>query len=82
MVQLDARHFAPRDRHMMILGTFDILRPGEAFVLVNDHAPAPLYYQFLHERTDQFDWEYLEEGPAIWRVRIGKKTFGVYSYGG
>ena len=76
MIQLDARHFKPRDRHPMILGTFDVLRPGEAFVLVNDHAPTPLYYQFLYERTHQFDWEYLEEGPETWRVCISKKSLG------
>jgi uncharacterized protein (DUF2249 family) len=61
----------------MILGTFDVLRPGEAFVLVTDHASTPLYYQFFHERTHQFDWEYLEAGPETWRVRISKKSLGV-----
>ena len=43
---------------------------GQGFELVNDHAPTPLYYQFLHERADKFTWTYLEEGPEVWRVLI------------
>lgn len=70
MTQLDVRTIQPRDRHPMIFNTFDNLKPGESFELVNDHAPKPLYYQFLHERANLFEWEYLEEGPQTWRVRI------------
>lgn len=70
MTQLDVRTIQPRDRHPMIFNTFDNLKPGESFELVNDHAPKPLYYQFLHEREGLFAWEYIEEGPETWRVRI------------
>lgn len=70
MTQIDVRSVQPRDRHPMIFNTFDNLKPGESFELVNDHAPKPLYYQFMHERTGLFEWEYLEEGPETWRVRI------------
>jgi uncharacterized protein (DUF2249 family) len=70
MNQLDVRVIAPRERHPKIFDTFDSLQPGEAFELINDHAPTPLYYQFLHERPGVFTWEYLEEGPETWRVRI------------
>lgn len=72
MPQIDVRTIVPRDRHPLIFKTFDELQPGESFELVNDHAPKPLYYQFLHERPDQFEWEYLEEGPEVWRVRISR----------
>jgi uncharacterized protein (DUF2249 family) len=72
-VTIDVRFVAPRERHPLIFQTFDALQPGEAFLLVNDHAPTPLYYQFLHERENQFTWEYLEEGPEVWKVRIGKQ---------
>jgi uncharacterized protein (DUF2249 family) len=74
MTQLDVRTIQPRDRHPMIFNTFDALKPGESFELVNDHAPKPLYYQFLHERTDQFEWEYREQGPDVWRVKITRKA--------
>ena len=67
---VDVREIAPRDRHPLIFDTFDGLSAGQAMILVNDHDPKPLYYQFLHERADQFDWTYLQEGPDEWRVRI------------
>ena len=67
---IDVRQIAPRDRHPLIFQTFDNLAPGDAFVLVNDHEPRPLYYQFLHERAGQFAWSYLEEGPEVWRAQI------------
>lgn len=74
MTQLDVRTIAPRERHPLIFETFDNLEPGSSFELVNDHAPTPLYYQFLHERPDLFEWQYLEEGPELWRVRITRKA--------
>lgn len=77
MTQVDVRSIPPRDRHPLIFDTFDRLQPGEAMELVNDHAPTPLYYQFLHERAGQFAWEYLEEGPEVWRARITRSAAGV-----
>lgn len=69
---IDVRTITSRERHPLIFQTFDSLQPGEAFILVNDHEPRPLYYQFLHERENQFTWAYLEEGPEVWRAQIGK----------
>ncbi|GIX49390.1 MAG: hypothetical protein KatS3mg131_3601 [Candidatus Tectimicrobiota bacterium] len=69
---LDVRPLPPAQRHGLIFETFARLQPGEAFVLVNDHDPKPLYYQFLHEKAGQFSWEYVEQGPEVWRVRIGR----------
>ncbi len=68
---LDVRDVAPAQRHPQIFGRFESLAPGQSFVLVNDHDPKPLYYQFQAEHTGQFTWDYLEKGP-VWRVRIGK----------
>ncbi len=70
---LDVRNLPPRERHPLIFQTFEALRSGESFILVNDHDPKPLYYEFHYERQGQFTWEYLEQGPEVWRVRIGKK---------
>jgi len=69
---LDVRNVAPRERHTLIFDTFAALKPGEGFVLINDHDPKPLYYQFQAEHTGKFVWNYLEQGPEIWRVRIGR----------
>jgi len=72
MKQLDVRTLSPRERHPKIFETFDALEPGEDFQLVNDHDPKPLYYQFQAERGGQVAWEYLEQGPKTWRVKIGR----------
>jgi len=72
-MELDVRVIPPRERHPRIFALFDRLEPGQGFVLVNDHDPKPLYYQFQAERPGQVDWSYLEEGPEVWRVRIAKK---------
>lgn len=71
---LDVRGVIPRERHTLIFDTFTGLKPGQAFVLVNDHDPRPLYYQFQAEHTGQFSWDYLEQGPEVWRVRIGRSA--------
>ncbi len=72
-MELNVTAIAPRDRHPLIFRTFDGLKRGEDLVLINDHDPKPLYYSFLHEREGRFDWEYLEQGPDQWKVRITKK---------
>jgi uncharacterized protein (DUF2249 family) len=70
---LDIRTISPMLRHPLIFDQFEALNSDESFILVNDHDPKPLYYQFQAERTDQFTWEYLEQGPQAWRVRIGRR---------
>lgn len=70
---LDAREMAPKERHPRIFGTFKELKPGEAFILINDHEPNPLLYQFQAEQHGGFDWWVLEQGPQAWRVEIAKR---------
>lgn len=70
--RLDVTQYPPRDKHRVIFETFDNLASGRKMEVRNDHDPKPLYYQFQAERPDQFKWEYLEEGPEVWRVSIEK----------
>ena len=72
---IDVRPMPPRERHPKIFGTWTELVPGESILLVNDHDPVPLYYQFVCEHTGTFRWEYLEQGPEVYRVRISKGDF-------
>jgi len=69
---INAPEIDPRYRHSFILESFDKLESGQFLQLQNNHDPRPLHYQFMQERTDLFTWEYLEEGPEVWRVAIGK----------
>ena len=66
----------PRQKHPTIFARFDALNEGESLVIHNDHDPKPLYYQLLGERGNIFSWEYLEQGPEWWKVRIGKNSSG------
>lgn len=71
-VTVDARDYEPKDRHPTIAAAFASLAPGERMELVNDHDPRPLHYLFQAEMPGTFTWEYLEEGPEVWRVAIGR----------
>jgi uncharacterized protein (DUF2249 family) len=72
-LELDVRAIPPREKHPSIFRTFDGLASGQAMVIINDHDPRPLRYQFMAERADSFDWQYEAEGPEIWRVRISRR---------
>ena len=69
---LDVRSEIPQRRHELIFENYHELKPGESYILVNDHDPKPLYYQFDAEHKGAYTWQYLEEGPTVWRVEIGK----------
>lgn len=74
VVTLDVREMPPRERHATIFSRFDKLPVGDVLRLVNDHDPAPLRYQMLAERAGQMEWDYEEQGPKKWVVRITKVT--------
>jgi uncharacterized protein (DUF2249 family) len=73
MLQLDVRSIIPKEKHPRIMAEFGNLAIGESLELINDHNPIPLYHYFNAEMPEQFLWEYLEDGPEIWRVKISRK---------
>lgn len=66
----------PRMKHPTIFARFDELNEGESLTIHNDHDPKPLYYQLLGERGNIFTWQYLEQGPEWWKVKISKRITG------
>lgn len=72
--EIDVRQIPHSERHSRILGSYARLAPGESFVLVNDHDPKPLRREFEATYQGHFEWGYLEDGPAQWRVRIGRPS--------
>ena len=70
--ELDVRALAPAQRHSEIFAAYRNLTSGNGFLLINDHDPKPLQYQFDAEYKGEFTWDYLESGPKTWRVRIGR----------
>lgn len=69
---VDVRSLVPAERHAKIFELVHALEPEASFLLVNDHDPKPLYYQLEAEYPGQFSWTYVEQGPQVWRVEIGK----------
>lgn len=67
---VDVREIAPRDRHGRVLSGIRALRAGQSLELVNDHDPKPLYYQMQAEMPGLFGWDYVQDGPDVWCVRI------------
>jgi uncharacterized protein (DUF2249 family) len=68
---MDVRPIPCSIKHTLILKTWHDLKAGEHFILLNDHDPVPLRYQFQAEFPEAFQWEYLEQGPDF-RVKISK----------
>ncbi len=73
---LDVTLLEPRQKHPTIFVRFDELGAGESLTIHNDHDPKSLYYQLIGERGNIFTWEYQEQGPEWWIVKITKKTAG------
>lgn len=67
---VDATLLEPRVKHPVIFEFFQGLLPGQSFILRNDHDPKPLYYQMIGELGNVVGWEYLEQGPEWWKVKI------------
>ncbi len=69
---MDVRPIPCSIKHGMILKTWLNLAVGDYFILLNDHDPVPLRYQFEAEFPGACSWEYLERGPEDFRVKITK----------
>jgi uncharacterized protein (DUF2249 family) len=68
----DVRPIPGRVKHAQIFQRWFDLPVGQYFILLNDHDPVPLYYQFNAEFPEAFIWEYVERGPEEFRVKITK----------
>ncbi|MFK0250412.1 DUF2249 domain-containing protein [Amycolatopsis azurea] len=72
--ELDVREVPHGLRHSLIFDTYARLGEGESFVLVNNHDPKPLRREFDTAFPGKYAWDYLEQGPVQWRIRIGRPT--------
>jgi uncharacterized protein (DUF2249 family) len=69
---MDVRPIPCSVKHGLIIRTWLGLPVGDYFVLLNDHDPVPLYYQFAAQWPGSFSWEHLVKGPEEFRVKITK----------
>lgn len=70
---LDIRPLQPPRKSKTVLATFDRLEKGESFILVDDQDPIRLRSYLEAERPGQGQWDYLQEGPYVWHVRITRR---------
>ena len=69
---MDVRPIPCSVKHGLIIQTWLDLPVGGHFILLNDHDPVPLYYQFSAQWPGAFTWEHLVKGPVEFRVKITK----------
>ncbi len=69
---IDVRPIPHQQRHPLIFRTYDTLKPGEGFILVVDHDPKPVFFELDFVQKGKFTWDYLEQGPELWRVQVAK----------
>ncbi|MFC5758680.1 DUF2249 domain-containing protein [Rhizobium sp. GCM10022189] len=76
VAHIDVRVLPPIERHPRIFGTLHSLTPGQSLHITSDHEPRPLQYQLDTALPGKFSWEYLEQGPDVWRVEITRLDAG------
>jgi uncharacterized protein (DUF2249 family) len=69
---VNATEYPPHLKHKVIFETFEKLNPNESMLLVNDHDPVPLKFQFESTFPGRFTWDYIERGPSTFQIKIGK----------
>lgn len=72
--RLDVRPMRKPDKHPAIFAAYDALPPGGSFVLINDHDPKHLRNEFEVEHPGSYGWDYLNQQPRDWQVRISKAS--------
>jgi uncharacterized protein (DUF2249 family) len=70
--ELDVRTLRKPDKHPAIFAAYDDLDVGGFLILVNDHDPKHLREEFETEHPGSYGWEYLQQQPREWRIRISK----------
>lgn len=69
---IDVRGKPCSERHELIFGSCAKLAPGEAFEIVVELDPRPIRFKLEDEQPGVFSWDYVEQGPEVWRIRIGR----------
>ena len=69
---MDVRPIPCSIKHGLIIRTWLDLPVGSHFILLNDHDPVPLFYQFSAQWPGTFSWQHLVRTPDEVRVKITK----------
>ena len=79
---INVQELEPRLRHQTIFDTFDTLQEGESLLIHNNHDPKPVFYQLINRSGNIFTWEYLQQGPQWWDIRVTRIVPASLSEGG
>ncbi len=79
LTHFDVRRIPCRAKHTQIFQRWAELPVGGHFVLINDHDPVPLYYQFEALFRGAFKWEYLVDGPDVFHVKITRLALSPFT---
>lgn len=71
---LDVRTIDHSVRHARVIGVVTSLVPGESMVIAADHAPRGVMREIEMDVPGDFRFEYLSEGPSLWRLQIERVT--------
>ena len=71
---IDFREFQPRFRHALFISLFERLKEDASFGFINDHDPLPLREQLEKLYLKNLIWDYEEQGPDVWKIRVSKKS--------
>ncbi|RME12577.1 MAG: DUF2249 domain-containing protein [Aquificota bacterium] len=69
---IDLRPIEHGLRHPLVMKKFSELTEREAFLIINDHDPLPLYFQMAITFPKRVGWEYVEHEKDFWKIRIGR----------
>ncbi len=67
---IDLREVEHGRRHPLVMEKFSKIGDGEAFFIINDHDPLPLYFQMSMSFPKKVGWEYVEYGGSYWKICI------------
>lgn len=71
--EFDVRSVPHVLRHAAVFGALTAVREGHAMVIVAPHDPLPLLAQIEKRNPGDFVVEYLERGPAAWRIQLTRR---------
>lgn len=74
MPELDVQTIPHAVRHAAIFGALEGLGSGAGLILSATHDPVPLLQQLAQRAPDQFETEYLQQGPDRWRIRVQRRS--------
>ncbi|MGH7716449.1 MAG: DUF2249 domain-containing protein, partial [Vulcanimicrobiaceae bacterium] len=68
--RLDVRAYPTWERHPRVFAAFDALSIGAQLLVVSDHEPRPLRFEFEQQRADAFVWDEEMLDDEVWHVSI------------